>query len=120
MINVQGIHNYTASFQQRSRGGLLQHLRKDEKKRQKAHEGEVRPVNPASPTAVTTKPLPRAHEFSMDWRETPEYNPHGIPAAEVIHPDPVNANRMKSFKAAADALAAHADKRIDEMRKGGK
>lgn len=116
MINVQGIHEFASAFQNRGLASLHA-LQKDKKKHPK--DG-TRPVNPQSPTAVTTKPLPRAHEFSMDWRESKEYNPHGLPASEVIHPDPVSANRMKSFKAAADALAAHADKRIDEIRKGGK
>lgn len=115
MIDVSALHAYTTSFQARG----LSVMEKARHKKHK-HAGEVRPVNPAQPTAVTTKPKRPVQEFSVDWRDDPQYNPHGLPRDEVIHPDPVNANRMNSFKQAADRLAAHADRRVDEIRKGGK
>lgn len=121
MINVANIHAVGTAWQTRGLSALDK-VHKAQKHDKKAARPMVKGVPAAG--AVTTKQKPKPvrpqTEFSTDWRTSPEYNPHGLPPEQVVHPDPVNANRMKAFSAAAQSLAAHADARVNEMRNQGK
>lgn len=113
MINVAHVHEFGTGWQNRGMA-TLDGVQKAQKKAHKAEQ-----ATPAAP-AATSKPQRPQMQFSTDWRTSPEYNPHGLPADQVVHPDPVNANRMSNFADAARRLAAHSDNRIDEMRNQGK
>lgn len=109
MINVSAIHQHAAQFQSRGQANLDQMRGRRKGKHKDAVEKEQ------EKTTTAKKKRPET-EFSTDWRTDPRYNPNNIPAGNLSHPDPVNANRMRAFNDAAQRLAAHADHRVDEIR----
>jgi len=114
-INVDHLVHHAAAFAQRGHGAInVVHKAWDDKHKKHAEE-------PEAEQAEATEPAhPGGIPFSSHWTQDERFNPLGHSEEDAVHPDPVNARRMKEFNAAAQRLADWADSRVDEMRNSGK
>jgi hypothetical protein len=117
MINVSAIHQHAVAFQSRGQETLQRLNAGNGKKKGKKEKAPVVPADNKRGAVTTKRP---EMQFSTDWRSDPRFNPNGVPAGNLSHPDPVNLNRSRNFAEAAQRLADHADKRMDEIRNKGK